>query len=330
MGTMVTCARCKGKGSIRESGLIGPGKEKKCPVCGGAGKVVQILSGVSSTMTINKESNKEESCFARIVVKTDGIWRASQVVDTLSALDGLSTRVAVASKIAEDCETFDYVISNLRALGLLQKGLPDQWDKAASSHDILARTDYVKFISLMRNIGVEVQQTTLGLKFLFHVSDLLDLAPKSSRPEIEHIKMASPGSWSLLLSGLLGTKQAVSLLEKIFDALFFHKSTKTKKEAEARDASANARITEAKAKEQEAKAEMACIKVHKEQTKIMLDYTIAIDSLVASLRNAGFEDKDLKSVLQDKVMADIDILSRYKSIGLIRNISVVSLSRDEP
>lgn len=38
---MVKCARCNGKGSIRESGLFGPGKEKACPVCGGSGKVEQ-------------------------------------------------------------------------------------------------------------------------------------------------------------------------------------------------------------------------------------------------------------------------------------------------
>lgn len=36
---MLMCARCKGKGSIRESGLLGLGKEKSCLVCGGSGKV---------------------------------------------------------------------------------------------------------------------------------------------------------------------------------------------------------------------------------------------------------------------------------------------------
>lgn len=41
MGKMVMCGRCKGKGTIRESGLLGPGKEKQCPACGGSGKVEQ-------------------------------------------------------------------------------------------------------------------------------------------------------------------------------------------------------------------------------------------------------------------------------------------------
>jgi DnaJ-class molecular chaperone len=41
MAKMVECARCKGKGSIRPSGLLGPGDEKTCPVCGGSGKVEQ-------------------------------------------------------------------------------------------------------------------------------------------------------------------------------------------------------------------------------------------------------------------------------------------------
>jgi DnaJ-class molecular chaperone len=41
MAKMVKCARCKGKGTIREGGFMGPGKEKTCPVCGGSGKVKQ-------------------------------------------------------------------------------------------------------------------------------------------------------------------------------------------------------------------------------------------------------------------------------------------------
>jgi len=41
MAKTITCARCKGKGSIRKKGLLGPGKEKPCPVCGGSGKVKQ-------------------------------------------------------------------------------------------------------------------------------------------------------------------------------------------------------------------------------------------------------------------------------------------------
>lgn len=42
MGKMVTCARCKGKGSIKVSaGMFSGMKEVKCPVCGGSGKVEQ-------------------------------------------------------------------------------------------------------------------------------------------------------------------------------------------------------------------------------------------------------------------------------------------------
>lgn len=43
MGKMVTCARCKGKGSIMKDvgGILPATKEVQCPVCGGSGKVEQ-------------------------------------------------------------------------------------------------------------------------------------------------------------------------------------------------------------------------------------------------------------------------------------------------
>jgi DnaJ-class molecular chaperone len=41
MAKKVKCPRCKGKGTIRESGVLGPGKEKTCPNCGGTGYVYE-------------------------------------------------------------------------------------------------------------------------------------------------------------------------------------------------------------------------------------------------------------------------------------------------
>lgn len=41
MPKMVTCAKCKGKGSVWDHSSPFSSKEKPCPVCGGSGKVDQ-------------------------------------------------------------------------------------------------------------------------------------------------------------------------------------------------------------------------------------------------------------------------------------------------
>lgn len=41
MAKKVECPRCKGKGTVRSSGLLGPGKEKTCPNCNGTGYVYE-------------------------------------------------------------------------------------------------------------------------------------------------------------------------------------------------------------------------------------------------------------------------------------------------
>jgi hypothetical protein len=262
---------------------------------------------------------------ARIVVRTGGAWRASQFAETLTALDGVATRVAVASQIAETCQQFDYVISNFRVLGLLEKGAPENWRKPDGPQDVIGRTDWVKFVSLMRTMGVGVDLAPDSLKFNFLVPDLLDLAPSSARPEIERIRMASPGTLSLLLTGILGKKQCVSLLERIFDFLVAPKAGRAKRAAEAREAKAKARLAEARAKQQETRVASELVRLQREQVNLLFDYTAAIDSLVITLRNAGFDNSVIKSALQDRVMKDIDVLCRQKSIGLIESVRIKPL-----
>lgn len=259
---------------------------------------------------------------ARVLVQTGGVWRLPQLTAALNAIDGLSSRIAVAQHIAESCEEMNYVISNLRALGLLAKGKPDQWGETKYPTDLVGRKDYIEFVSLMCNAGVEVQLTDLGVKLSFAVSDLIDLVPSVNRPEIDRINMSSPGEWSIVLTDFLGSKEWVRLLERIFDALFYNRDTGKRKKAEARKAIAKARQEEAKAKHMEIDSELQGLTVASKRNDLILDYSVAVDSLVASLRNAGFADQEIRGILKEKLLQDIDTLSRFKSLGLIKSATV--------
>ena len=156
----------------------------------------------------------EDNLGFRITLKTNNIWRVNQLTEALNSLDGLVTRISVAGKISETCQKFDYAISNLQAFGLLEKG--QKWIEAQTPDEIITRNDFVDLFTSFRNAGVEVSSKEFGLKFTFTVSDLMDIAPLSSRPEIEKINISSPGEIILLVSsGILISKQAINLIIKI-------------------------------------------------------------------------------------------------------------------
>ena len=267
-----------------------------------------------------KNSEDGYTCRVRIQVQTGGIWRADQLARTLLAIDGISARGGVASYIAETCEAYDYVIKHLKMFGLLNQ--PKSWKKPKTPTDVEVRTKFAEFITVMRNVGVSARITQLGVKFQFQVDDLYDIVPTSGRAEIERISMSSPGEWLLLVSGALKSKSAVQLLDKIFDALFFKESTKRRKNAEARETEARARLIDAKAKETKARTDLIAVKVCREETRLLLDYTVAIDSLAASLRNAGFDNQGIQKVLRSRMEDDIQLLAVHKSLQLIKRIRV--------
>lgn len=259
---------------------------------------------------------------SRIVVFTNGIWRANQISEFMLALDGLSTRIAVALKISELCHSSDNLISNMRILGLLGKRKDFTGEFPSSPKEAFIRADFIDFVKNMRSVGIDVKPSSLGLKFSFGVKDLIDIAPISSRAEIESISMSSPGKWSLIISELLGTKEVFIFLEKIFDSIFFNKSIRMKKEGEGREALAKAKIVEEKVRESKAHSDLEQIKVYKEVNNLILDYNITIESLITTLRNSGFSDAEIKIVLTEKLIRDIDILARFNSIGLVEKIQI--------
>jgi hypothetical protein len=267
------------------------------------------------------EDIKEQSLIVRVDVETAGVWRAEQVASTLLAIDKIAARVGIASYISETCEAYDHVIRHMGMFGLLDKK-PENWGKPKTPTDLEVRSGLASFISLMRNAGVNVKVTHLGVDFSFLVDDLSDILPVSSRAEIDRISMSSPGVWSLLLTGAIKSEGAFHFLEKIFDSIFYRESIKRKKAAEARLIESQAELNKANARKERARAKREEILAQQEKQSLILDYVVAVDSLILALRNCGFDNKQIYSVLRDRLMSDIDLLARHKSLGLINNIRV--------
>lgn len=260
----------------------------------------------------------------RVRVVTAGTWRAEQVAHTLLAIDRIATRVGIATYISETCEAYDYVIRHMATFGLQGK-LPVEWREPNNPTDVMLRTDLGKFATALRNAGVEIRFSQLGVNFRFLTQDVYDLLPISSRAEVEHIKMSSPGTWSILLGGAIKSEGAARLLEKIFDSIFYRDAVKRKADAEARIAEAQADKEEAKARTAETRSESDALYLGERKCDMILDYAVAVDSLVSALLNAGFDHQQVQSVIRDAIMGDIDLLARHKSMGLIESLTTENI-----
>ena len=259
------------------------------------------------------EETQETSYPVRIKVETGRNWRAEQLANTLLAIDRIAARVVIASYISETCEAYDHVIRHMGTFGLLGKG-PESWEKPKLPTDLELRNDLAAFISSMRNVGVDVKITHLGVSYSFLVKDLSELLPVSCRAEVERISMSSPGGLDLLLNGSLKSEGAVRLLDKIYDSIFFRKEMKRERNAKVCQAEAKARIDE--------------LAVHREECDLVLGIAVAVDSIVSALRNAGFDNGEIRKVVRDSLMADVDLLARHKSMGLIRELRLQRLYGD--
>jgi hypothetical protein len=95
--------------------------------------------------------------------------------------------------------------------------------------------------------------------------------------------------------------------------------------AETRQVEANADISEANARKAHAEADVRELQVRHQKCDLILDYAVAVDSLVSALRNAGVEHTQIQRVVRDRLTADIDILARHKSLDLAdgENLSVI-------
>lgn len=271
----------------------------------------------------------DDADIARLVVKTQGVWRTGQLVEAMTALDGLTGRVRAASLLAQYLEEKSYVTSNLRALGLMGKELED-WGQAPGGLAGQSRSEYVEFVTEMRRAGVEVLRRGDSVVYEFSVADLLDLVAPAYRLEIEQISMSSPGVWSFVMTGMSAVPRAIPLLKNLFDALFFRREALAARQADVRSKRAQARREEARARREEARTKVVEARAVVAQTQAVLDYSGVLFELVEGLRTAGFPESGISTMVASPIQRDIDILARYRASGQIEQVSLEPAALSRP
>ncbi len=263
----------------------------------------------------------ESRQYARIVMSTAGVWRADRLAAAIHALDGLSCRVAAASYLAQKLQDHEYVISNLRVLGLLDKGTPKHWGEADGSTESLARSDYLKLTTMLRNNGINVVETDVSWSLQFAFDDILEIVPRINRLEVESIRLCSPGFLSFLLSGDHAKPGLTGLLTHIFNSVFWHEETKRAMDAMATklEAEAMQELTKALCKTPSRDGRDSQVP---EGDSLQIDYEKSIDTLEVSLRNAAIVPKDIREAIMKPVDADLNVLCQLKCQGMIRGIAV--------
>lgn len=254
----------------------------------------------------------------RIIIKTDSIWTAARLADYLRAIDRLVVTVGIADSVAATCEAYEHVYTHLKVYGLLTA---EGYSKPSDPFEIEVRDEYVEFSKQMRRIGVETSISHEGIKSRFLAADLYEHIPSHLKCEVESIKMASPGEIKLLTT-ILNSKFANGILEKIFDSLFFNDSFKRKEEAALRELEAKASLMEAMADKHRAEAVKAMAEALEAQSLATIDYTVALDSLHATLANAGIPQDQISNVVTSKLESEIKELAVARSLGLIKGIEI--------
>jgi hypothetical protein len=263
-----------------------------------------------------------EKAIARLTVGVSSVWRAYEVVETLAAIDSLCSHIAVVMDVSDQFEEFNYVISNLQVMGLLQKGPPSEWDRPRTPSDAITRKDYADFTERLRGSGVEAKHIDVGLSFAFTVDNLMDLVPKSARPEIERIQMSSPGEWALLLAGKLATTKCLQFLERMIGTILFLPEAQRERAAVARKVEAQADQEDARARKMHAEADLADLSVERERLKFLQDSTVAVDSILTQFRTAGFLPTQLKTLVEQPIYGSMEALARRALRGQIRSLSI--------
>lgn len=254
----------------------------------------------------------------RLIVRTDGLWKVIQVSEAMSSLDTMCARIGAAIMISTYLESKSYVLANLRALGLLGRS-EEEWGKPGSPIQEDTRREFLDLVRFSQGNGIETRLKHGTVGFHITTKDLADIIPLSQRMEVESLSMASPGEWVLILSGILAAAPVAHLLKRLIDALW---KTPTER-AKERKLSAEARLLEIQAEQAEKRKNKEEVGQPKDKSlQLQRSALTALDTVVASLRNAGFEESDIQEKVLNPQIKDSDIISRHRSSGMIISVSL--------
>jgi len=274
--------------------------------------------------------------YARIVVATDGTWRAEQLAQFLYAIDGVASRLTFAAHLAQLLRDTDWVIANQRALGLLDKGRPKDWGETPGGVDALSRSDYLKWTAALRQYGIRVRETDFSWSLEFEFDDILAIVPRFNRLEVESIRMSSPG-WITALLGTMATKPSEFLLtlRHFVDSIIWRPQTKEIMEAAVRVAKADALERELQVFERVLSIrsrytnDTSCPEGTAASTEgdaanalAPADFPKSTDTLALSLRDAGLPMPQIQKRVLEHVQADANVIYRLAAEGRIRLITV--------
>ena len=133
-----------------------------------------------------------------------------------------------------------------------------------------------------------------------------------------------------MVTNALRSETAYKLLDKIFYALFFREDLRRRVRAKTEQDEAKVRLTEASARETDARVIRELATARRQDAMAVLDYSVALDTLVVSLRNAGFDNAQIQRVLTTRMHDDIGTLAVHKSLGLIASLRVKPVREDRP
>lgn len=279
--------------------------------------------------------------WSRIVVATDGIWRAEHLAACIRSVDAIVSRLSTAAMFADFLKESEHIITNLRLHGLLDRGTPSQWGKSEGGTEGLSRHGYFRFTKELQRYGIVVKEEEISWSLQFEFEDMLEVVPSVNRLEIESVQMASPGFISFVASGVQGTRSFMDGVIHIFNSLFYYhemksimNSAKILAEAEADAAISSARMNRGRVIEMEINladkiAKKPSLREEHNTAVCSTEYERRLDNLTVDLHNGGCVPRQVSRSIILPTEEDLAGLAKLKCQGLIRGIGVDTFDGSE-
>jgi len=270
----------------------------------------------------------------RIVVATSEVWTASQLSRFLTSLDGVASRVSAICSLTEMLNKAEPYFSNLKVMGLLDKGTPEKWGITEGGSESLARSDYLKYNSLLNQYGIEVQEKNLSWNLNLKFEDVIELVSDANRLEIEFINMGSDGMISTVISSVEKFPGAIA---PILNTIRYGKEQKKLWQLAVKREKENLKILKANVEQERAKAEQerenAILKKLEVQNEIIkyvstlssfpkLDPDKTLEKFKNNLINNGIDLKPILEKMINPINKDLDYVFKCICQGLVKAIIV--------